>query len=146
MTHEPVDVIPAVCADLPRDSALVALAGIVDLQARPALTTTATLLVTAQPTAVCVDLSAATYFGPDGLRFLANLARCDSALPACRITVASPSPTARRALEITGFTDLLSVTSRASTPFRAPGRAGPIVTLLIARSLSSRLDLSAGTD
>jgi hypothetical protein len=93
-------------AGLAPGSVLVELRGIVDLQARAELCAAAARIVAVQPSTIHVDLGAATYFGPEGLRFIANLARCD-ADPACAVTVVRASSTARRALRLTGFAHLL---------------------------------------
>ena len=128
---------PVIDESLPPRSAVVVLRGIIDLQARPVLTAAATLIVLAQPATVCVDLSAATYFGPEGLRFLANLARCDGGEGGerCAITVAQPSPMARRALEITGFAQVLTMTGERCSSFSSASAAGqPVASVVLPRA------------
>jgi hypothetical protein len=114
-------------AGLAPGSVLVELRGIVDLQARAELCAAATRIVAAQPSTIHVDLGAATYFGPEGLRFLANLARCEAG-PACAVTVVRASSTARRALCVTGFAHLLDPDCRIAIT-AAAGKVVHVVTV-----------------
>jgi anti-anti-sigma factor len=88
----------------------IEMTGEIDMAARPQLEDAAAKIIASAPTNIVISLRGVTFLGSDGLGFFAKLRKHVEG-SGYGVTLEGPNRTALRALQITGFDKVFTITT-----------------------------------